>query len=134
MKTDPWFFRLLKVRPALFFDLPGVPAAQADRYVFDSVELKKTGFRIDGVFRPLDAKDPVFFLEIQGYSLATFYANLFCKVFGYLEVNDPGQNWHAVAVFLERSYEPAKTEPYDVLLNSPKVTRVYLDELQDRPD
>src|SRR5262245_17909353 len=128
MKTDSWFFRLLKVRPAFFFDLLALPASQAERYAFDSVELKKASLRIDGVFRPLKPNDPVFILEIQGYLSQAFYANLFSKVFSYLEMHDSGQDWRAVAIFLQRSFEPAKTEPYEMLLNSPKVMRIYLDD------
>ncbi len=134
MKTDPWFYRLLKAWPAGFFDLLGLPPTLAQRYSFDSVELKKEGWRIDGVFRPLDTKDPVYFLEIQGYSLPTFYANFFAKVFGYLELNDPAQDWRAVAIFVERSFEPVPTQPYESLLSSPRVTRLYLDELPTQAD
>ncbi len=134
MKTDPWFYRLLKAWPAGFFDLLGLPVAQAQRYSFESVELKKEGWRIDGVFRPHDNQDPVYFLEIQGYSLPAFYANFFAKVFGFLEVNDPGQDWRAVAIFLQRAFEPAQRQPYDMLLACPKVTRIYLDELPVQED
>jgi predicted transposase YdaD len=66
--------------------------------------------------------------------LPAFYANLFAKVFGYLEMNDPEQDWRAVAIFLERRFEPTEREPYRVLLDSPRVTRIYLDELPPQSD
>src|SRR5258708_4411917 len=49
---------------------------------------------------------------------------LFC----YLEENDPGQEWVAVAVFRSRSVEPKQLGPYDDLLQSGRVQRIYLDE------
>ncbi len=73
-------------------------------------------------------------LEIQSYFLPTYYANLFAKVFGYLELNNPAQDWRAVAIFLARSFEPKETRPYQVLLDSPQVTRIYLDELPAQAD
>lgn len=134
MHTDSWFYRFLKAWPAGFFGLLGLPASVAERYTFDSVELKKSGWRIDGVMRPKDPSDPFYVIEFQAYDLATFYANLFCKVFGFLELNDPAQDWRAVAIFLERSLEPDHLGPYEDLLNSARVRRVYLDELSPGND
>ena len=71
--TDSWFYRFLKAWPAGFFTLLGLPAALAERYAFDSVELKKTGWRIDGVLRPKHEADPFYLIEIQAYGLATFW-------------------------------------------------------------
>ena len=67
MKTDSIFFRLFAVYPASFFELLGLPAEEARAYRFDSVEVKQTAFRIDGVFLPLgeDSEHPVIFAEIQ---------------------------------------------------------------------
>ena len=62
-------------------------------------------------------------------TLATFYANLFAKVFCYLQENDPAQEWVAVAVFRSRSVEPEKRTPYEDLIQSHRVRRIYLDEL-----
>jgi predicted transposase/invertase (TIGR01784 family) len=59
----------------------------------------------------------------------TYYSNLFAKVFTYLNQNDPGQNWRAVVIYERRSFEPEDTDPYEGLLNSHRVVRVYLDEI-----
>ncbi len=134
MKSDDWCYTLLKKFPGFFFELLGEPASTADAYRFDSVELKSQGMRIDGVFLPNDDRHPLVFLEIQGYQAATFYANLFAKVFLYLEKNDPAQSWRAVAIFLKQSMEPAALEPYRMLLDSPSVRRIYLDALPVDPD
>ena len=67
MKRDSIFYRLFKQSPQLLFDLvdPGFP--NADRYRFESIEVKETAFRIDGVFLPPEDASPkvVFFGEVQ---------------------------------------------------------------------
>ncbi|WP_443029087.1 DUF2887 domain-containing protein [Spirulina sp. CS-785/01] len=61
MKTDPIFYRLFKELPSSFFELIGQPPSQASAYRFDSVELKQTAFRVDGVFLPLEESLPLYF-------------------------------------------------------------------------
>jgi predicted transposase/invertase (TIGR01784 family) len=46
-----------------------------------------------------------------------------------LEANDPNQDWRAVALFADRAAEPSPQPPYEDLLASPRVHRIYLDEL-----
>ena len=96
-------------------------------YRFDAVELKKS-LRIDGLFLPYKAGLPLYFVEVQYRRSAKFYANLFAKVFGFLDENDPGQDWFAVAIFSSRGMEPKKLAPYQALLDSRHVQRIYLDE------
>ena len=128
METDSFFCQLLKQLPQTLFELLGLPAKQARGYRFDSVEVKKS-FRIDGLFVPKRASMPLYFVEVQFRTLATFYANLFAKVFCYLQENDPAQEWIAVAVFRSRGVEPEERTPYEDLLQSHRVRRIYLDEL-----
>ena len=73
METDSFFCQLLKQLPQTLFELLGLPAKQARGYRFDSVEVKKS-FRIDGLFLPRRASMPLYFVEVQFRSLATFYA------------------------------------------------------------
>jgi len=128
METDSFFCQLLKQLPETFFELLGLPAQEAKAYRFDSVELKKS-LRIDGLFVPRHSRLPLYFVEVQFQRIQTFYANLFAKVFCFLEENDPNQEWVAVAIFPSRSEEPRRTDPYDDLINSRRMRRVYLDEL-----
>jgi predicted transposase/invertase (TIGR01784 family) len=46
-----------------------------------------------------------------------------------LEANDPDQEWMAVALFPNRAAEPKRRGPYEDLLASPRVRRIYLKEL-----
>jgi len=133
METDSFFCQLFKQMPQTLFELLGLPPQQARAYRFDAVEMKKS-FRIDGLFLPRKASLPLYFVEVQFQSLATFYANLFAKVFCYLEENDPGQEWVAVAVFRSRGVEPSQLGPYEDLLQSRRVQRIYLDEYSMPPD
>jgi predicted transposase/invertase (TIGR01784 family) len=128
METDSFFYRLLKQVPQTLFELLQLPAEQALAYRFDSVELKKS-LRIDGLFLPGDPKLPLYAVEVQFQPSAAFYANLFAKVFCYLEENNPAQDWRAVAIFPTRSVEPGQIKPFEDLLRSKRVYRVYLDEL-----
>src|SRR4051812_17606341 len=101
METDDFIHQLLKQLPQTLFELIDLPAARADSYRFDSVELKKS-LRIDGLFLPKKSRLPLYFVEVQFQRVKTFYANLFAKVFCYLEENDPAQEWVAVAIFPTR--------------------------------
>jgi predicted transposase/invertase (TIGR01784 family) len=133
METDSFFCRLLKQMPQTLFELLGLPAQRSRAYRFDSVEVKKS-FRIDGLFLPQRSDLPLYFVEVQFRSLPTFYANLFAKVFCYLEENDPAQEWVAVAVFRSRSLEPKHLRPYEELLQTQRVRRIYLDKYPMPPD
>jgi predicted transposase/invertase (TIGR01784 family) len=128
METDSFFWQLLKELPDTLFALLGLPASKAACYRFDAVELKKA-HRLDGVLIPRSTKLPFYVVEIQFQRRPRFYANLFAKVFLYLEANDPNQDWEAVALFANRKIEPKKRKPYRALLGSAQVHRLYLDEL-----
>src|SRR6266852_8730457 len=117
METDTFFCQLFKQLPETLFQLIGLPGEQARAYRFDSVEVKKS-FRIDGLFLPNCADLPLYFLEVQFQRSAKFYANLFAKVYSFLEENDPGQDWKAVAIFASRQLEPKRLGPYEELLSS----------------
>ncbi len=127
METDDFFYRLLKQLPGTVFELIGLPASRSRAYRFDSVEVKKS-LRIDGLYLPKRPNLPLLFVEIQFQLLQTFYANLFTKVFAYLEENNPAQDWLAVPIFVSRAVEPTGLVPYEPLLQSGKVKRIYLKE------
>ncbi|NMG22927.1 Rpn family recombination-promoting nuclease/putative transposase [Brasilonema bromeliae] len=136
MKTDSIFYRLFTTFPNAFFELINLQSNEANAYNFASVELKQTAFRIDGVFLPVaDASTrPIYFVEVQFQKDAEFYARLFSEIFLYLRLYAPTKAWRAVVIFPRRSIEPTKVEPYQVLLESQLVTRLYLNELGDRAE
>ncbi|MEM1169266.1 MAG: DUF2887 domain-containing protein [Cyanobacteria bacterium P01_H01_bin.35] len=54
MKNDHIFYRIFQDLPETFFQLWRELPEKVNDYRFDSVELKQTSFRIDGVFLPQD--------------------------------------------------------------------------------
>jgi predicted transposase/invertase (TIGR01784 family) len=133
METDSFFYRLFSQLPQTFFELMDLPAARAKAYRFGSVELKKA-FRIDGLFVPNRRKLPLYFVEVQFQRVPNFYANLFAKVFSYLDENDPQQEWIAAALFPTRAEEPKHQGPYEDLLRSKRVKRIYLEDVTSAND
>lgn len=131
MKTDSIFYRLFQVFPSSFFELIGA-ASQTSMYEFASVELKQTAFRIDGLFLPAARSDqPIYFVEVQFQNDPKLYARLFAEIFLYFRLYDSIQPWYAVVLFAQCSLEPTQTTPYQVLLNSAQVQRIYLDEVAE---
>lgn len=130
MKTDSLFYLMFQALPQLFFDLIARPIDSAALYRFDSVEVKETAFRLDGVFQPPADQPtwPLFFVEVQFQLDADFYSRLFSEIFLYLRHHRPVHPWHAVALYPTRTLDPGTHQHYDVLLQSGHVTRVYLDE------
>ena len=133
MQTDYLFYRLFKTFPSSFFELIGRAPGEAKDYDFDSVEVKQTAFRFDGLFIPVgdDINKPLYFVEVQFRYNGNIYSNLFAEIFTYLDQNDPKQDWRGVVIYGSSSFEPKHLTPYRALLNSEQVTRIYLDELPE---
>lgn len=60
----------------------------------------------------------------------TFYYRLFAEIFLYLYQYKVINNWQAIVVYPRRSIESEQPIPYQFLLNSDRIRRVYLDELE----
>ena len=131
MKTDSLFYRLFQSAPEVFFQLIEETPESADLYTFRSVELKQTAFRVDGVFLPTQEsrESPVYFVEVQFQKDEQLYRRLFAEIFLYLRQNEAVSHWKAVVVYPSQREEPEQIEPYRVLLESPQVQRIYLNEL-----
>lgn len=131
MKTDTIFYRLFQSFPSIFFELINFPPQQANTYQFASVEVKQLAFRIDGVFLPnVDAPEqPIYFLEVQFQPDGKFFSRFFSEIFLYLDKTELNNNWRGVVIFPSRNVDTSNTERYTELLESRRVTRIYLDEL-----
>lgn len=130
MKTDSIFYQIFLELPSIFFRLVGQPPNLANSYQFRSVEIKQTSFRLDGVLVPNNesATTPIHFGEVQMQKDDEFYWRFFAEIFLYL-YQYKVEHWRAAVVFRRRSIEPTVTQPYQALLNSPQVTRIYLEDL-----
>ncbi|MEH2212481.1 Rpn family recombination-promoting nuclease/putative transposase [Nostoc sp.] len=134
MQTDKIFYNLFQAFPSIFFAIIGDTTANVNAYQFVSVELKETAFRIDGVFIPTSetTNQPFYFVEVQFQLDSTFYRRFFAEIFLYLRQNESVNFWRAVVIYPQRSLDPNDRLPYELLLDSSQVQRIYLDELDTR--
>ncbi len=133
MNTDQLAYEIFVVDPGSYFEMIGEPRSEADHYVFHAVDLKAIARRLDGYFEPKDANRPLHFTEILFCKKENAYANLFAKVFLKLE-QEPVRDWRAVVFFESESLLPTVETPYEDLLGSKRVKRVYLQTLAEGPN
>lgn len=65
MRRDTIFYRIFAQSPTILFELLSQQPDRASEYTFDSVEVKETSFRIDGVFSPPNRTRTIYFCEVQ---------------------------------------------------------------------
>jgi predicted transposase/invertase (TIGR01784 family) len=134
MKTDTIYYQLFKRFPSLIFTLIDHQPERARDYRFESIEVKETSFRIDGVFLPPEGISPkiVYFAEVQFQNDESLYFRFFAETSLYLHRNqDLFDDWFGVIIFASRSIEPENIHIHRSILNGPQVQRIYLDELSD---
>ncbi|RAM52737.1 MAG: hypothetical protein C6Y22_04340 [Hapalosiphonaceae cyanobacterium JJU2] len=132
MKRDSIYYQIFKRFPALIFELVDYHPEQAQNYRFESVEVKETAFRIDGIFLPPEGVKPriIFFAEVQFQKDEALYHRLFTESLMYLNRNQSQyDDWYCVVIFPDRTLEPSDTTTHRIFLNSDQVQRIYLDEL-----
>jgi predicted transposase/invertase (TIGR01784 family) len=130
MHRDTIFFQLFQQFPTLLFELPPQPPDRADEYIFDSIEVKETSFRIDGVFIPPDATGIVYICEVQFQLDPLLYERLVSEISIYTYRNrERFANWQAIVIYPSRSMEQSRLSTVEELLASGRIIRVYLDEL-----
>lgn len=108
MRRDSIFYKLFKQFPGLLFDLVDQPPPEAADYQFESVEVKETAFRIDGVFLPPAnaASKIVFFAELQFQKDEDLYHRFFSELFLFLYRHSIRyDDWFGVVIFPSRSLE-----------------------------
>jgi predicted transposase/invertase (TIGR01784 family) len=134
MRRDSIFYKLFKQFPSLLFELVDEPPPEADSYQFESVEVKETAFRIDGVFLPPAnaVSQVVFFAEVQFQKDENLYFRFFSELSLFLHRHSIRyDDWYGVIIFGSRSLEPSNLKIHRSLLAGDQVRRVYLDELGD---
>jgi predicted transposase/invertase (TIGR01784 family) len=80
MRRDTIFYQLFRQSPTLLFDLISQPPEDAELYTFDSVEVKETSFRMDGVFVPPNPSGTVYFSEVQFQLDELLYERMFSEI------------------------------------------------------
>jgi predicted transposase/invertase (TIGR01784 family) len=137
LKTDTIYYQLFKRFPSLIFTLVEHQPERAREYRFESIEVKETSYRIDGVFLPPEGASPriVYFAEVQFQSDESLYFRFSSESSVFLHRNqDLFDDWFGVFIFASRSIEPENTHIHRSMLNGPQVQRIYLDELGDQSE
>jgi predicted transposase/invertase (TIGR01784 family) len=130
MRRDTIFYQLFRQSPTLLFDLISQPPLDADRYTFDSVEVKETSFRMDGVFVPPNSSGIVYFCEVQFQPDELLYERMLSEISIYIyRHRNLFSDWRAIAIYPSRSLEQSDRSVVVDMLNSGRITPIYLDEL-----
>ena len=117
------------------FELLGEPSDRGEQYIFGSVEVKQSAFRIDGVFLPKSNSpdQTVIFVEVQFQKDNGLYERLFSEIMMYLAQNPEVEDWRAIAVYPRRSIEQENLHRHRSLLQSEQFQVVYLDDFLGMP-
>jgi predicted transposase/invertase (TIGR01784 family) len=130
MRRDTIFYQLFRQSPTLLFSLISQPPEDADRYIFDSIEVKETAFRIDGVFVPPDRSGVIYFCEVQFQTDELLYERMLSEISIYTyRHRDSFFDWRAVAIYPSRSVEQSNLNVAIEMLASGRIIPIYLDEL-----
>jgi predicted transposase/invertase (TIGR01784 family) len=128
MRRDSIFYQLFLQSPTLLFELLPQPPDRANEYTFDSVEVKETSFRIDGVFVPPMPSGIMYFCEVQFQPDDLLYERMLSEIYIYHHRN-LFDDWRAVAIYPSRSLEQSNRKVAIEMLDSRRITPIYLDEL-----
>ncbi len=129
MKTDSLFYSLFKNWPQLGLDFLGLPYDGAS-YCFVSEEIKQTGFRIDGLFKPNEQNPnyPLIFAEVQAQPDEQFYGRLFTEITLYLYQQKIQRPWLALVIYPKRSLEKHSGIAFEPFMQLPQLHRIYLED------
>jgi predicted transposase YdaD len=127
MKSDALFYELFQTAPQIFFELlqltPPCP------YHFESLTLKTTEKRIDGLLEPEQKGQTIYFLEVQASPDTTIYWRTMREVSTYFEQRADRNNneWQAVVLWLDIADDPGFGTLSSLALNlSPRLISVDL--------
>ena len=129
MKTDSLFYSVFKNWPQLGLDFLDLPYS-GDNYNFVSEEIKQTGFRIDGLFKPNEKNPnyPLIFAEAQAQPDNYFYGRLFTEITLYLYQKKIQRPWLALVIYPKRSIEKYSGIAFESFMQLPQLHRIYLED------
>ncbi len=130
MRRDSIFYQLFLQLPTLLFELLPQPPDRASEYTFDSVEVKETSFRMDGVFLPPSPSGIIYFCEVQFQPDELLYERMLSEIYIYTyRHRNLFDDWQAIAIYPSRSLEQSNRKIALEMLDSRRITPIYLDEL-----
>lgn len=115
-----------KLRPKHFFEL--VQITPACPYRFESITVKTSEKRIDGVLEPLDAGQPFYFLEVQAFPDEVIYWRATREVATFFEQRPRLKDvkWQVIILWLNIADDPG-FGALRLLARKPKPNLVSLD-------
>jgi predicted transposase/invertase (TIGR01784 family) len=132
MRRDTLFYRIFQQNPTLLFELLPTPPPNPQSYTFESIEVKETSFRIDGVLVPADPTGLVLFSEVQMQPDPLLYERLHSEISIYAYRHQGSfSDWQALVIYPSRAVEQVSTNVPRELFESGRIQAVYLDELGD---
>ena len=112
------------------FDLLPTPPPDTQGYRFESIEVKETSFRIDGVLIPPNDNGLVLFSEVQMQPDPKLYERLFSEIGIYTyRHTESFDDWQAIVIYPTRKIEQTLTKVPHELFDSGRILPIYLDEL-----
>jgi predicted transposase/invertase (TIGR01784 family) len=130
MRRDSIFYQLFRQSPPLLFELLPQPPTRLEEYRFEAIEIKETGFRIDGVFLPPEPSGIVYFCEVQFQLDELLYERMNSEIGIYIyRHREQLSNWQAIVIYPSRNVEQSRIDTVQEMLVSGRIQRVYLDEL-----
>lgn len=121
MRRDSIFYQLFRQSPTLLFELLAQQPENADRYVFEAIEVKETSFRMDGAFLPPNPSGLVYFCEVQFQPDKLLYERMVSEIDLYVYRNRERLfDWQAVVIYPTRSVEQSRRETVREILESGK--------------
>lgn len=106
MKTDTLFYELFQAAPQTFFEL--LQVTPTCPYRFESITVKTSEKRIDGVLEPTQAGAMIYFLEVQDSEDHTIYWREMREVSTYFEQRPhlKDHEWQATVLWLNKKDDP----------------------------
>jgi predicted transposase/invertase (TIGR01784 family) len=130
MRRDSIFYKIFERSPEIVFTLIPQPPANTEGYKFESIEVKETAFRIDGVFVPPNPSGDIIFAEVQFQLDATLDERVLSESSLYIyRKSETFNDWRMVIIYPTRSMEQSSSKMPPELFASGRITRIYLDEL-----
>jgi predicted transposase YdaD len=106
MKTDALFYELFQAVPQTFFEL--LQITPTCEYRYESLTVKTSEKRIDGVLEPMDDQQPIYFLEVQAFPDDVIHWRTMREVATYFEQRPSRKDcgWQAIVLWLNKEDDP----------------------------
>jgi predicted transposase/invertase (TIGR01784 family) len=130
MRRDTIFYQLFLRFPQLLFELVPNKPADAEQYIFESIEVKETSFRSDGAWMPPTPEGTVYFAEVQFQPDEILYERMNAEIGVFTFRNRHRcSSWRGVVLFPTRDLQQSSLTMVSHLLDSGKIIPIFLDEL-----